>query len=73
MQLYRTISGNSFIKTENETKDKLLCEFNFWLSLLSGNKQCPPTKKDIKINTEGDEGSNVLVGQWKVKDTDTNV
>ena len=46
---------------------------SFSLSLLSGNKHCPPSKKDIKIDTEGDEGSNVLEGQWKVEDTDTNL
>ena len=69
MQLYRTISGNSFI----ETKVKLLSDFNFCLSLLPGSKHCPPTKKDIKIDTEGYEGSNVLEGQWKMEDTDTNL
>ena len=71
-QLYRTIGRNSFIETEDETNDKLLSDSNFWLSLLSGSKHCPPTKNDIKIDTEGDEGSNVLEGQWKVEDTDTN-
>ena len=40
---------------------------------MSGNKHCPPTKKNIKIDAEDDEGSNVLEGQWKVEDTDTNL